>query len=179
LHHYCCQSLNLVKNDSSAIREVIHCKQISPPKSRWGESWLFRFNVCEEFKAMNFKPLCNLVCRKPTIDDARAYCTHVHDQLLLLSEVHDEISHYWEEAFFNHLVHDVLHDKVKLMRSTPNMKERIILMHRILKLGHNMNDTPNHILSSVKWQTKKANLPIRTTIKKLDTISNMTSLVCH
>jgi hypothetical protein len=43
---------------------------------------------------MNLKPLCNLVCRKPTVDDAKARYTHVRDQLLLLSEVHDEASHF-------------------------------------------------------------------------------------
>jgi len=43
---------------------------------------------------MNLKPLCNLVHRKPTINNVRARCTHVHDQLLLPSEVRDEASHY-------------------------------------------------------------------------------------
>jgi hypothetical protein len=43
---------------------------------------------------MNLKPLCNLVCRKPMVDDAKASCTHVHDQLMLLGEVRDETSHY-------------------------------------------------------------------------------------
>jgi hypothetical protein len=43
---------------------------------------------------MNFKPLCNLVCRKLAVDDVKAHCTHVHDQLLLLGEVCDEINHY-------------------------------------------------------------------------------------
>jgi hypothetical protein len=46
---------------------------------------------------MNFKPFCNLICRKLVVDDARAHCTHVHDQLLLSSEVHDEARHYWKE----------------------------------------------------------------------------------
>ncbi len=86
--------MNLAKSDNNAACEVIHCKQISPPKLRRGGSWLFQFNVREEFRAMNLKPLCNLVCRKPTVDDVRACYTHVCDQLLLPDEVHDEVSHY-------------------------------------------------------------------------------------
>jgi hypothetical protein len=54
---------------------------------------LFRFNVHEEFGAMNLKPLCNVVCRKLGVDNAKARCTHICDQLLLPSEVHDEASH--------------------------------------------------------------------------------------
>ncbi len=111
---------------------------------------------------MNLKPLCNLVCRKPTVDDVRARCTHMCDQLLLSNGVCDEANHYYEEAFFNHHIHDVLHDKVKLMRFAPNMKERIIVMHKILKSGHNVSNTRNQISSSIKRRTKKANLPIRT-----------------
>jgi hypothetical protein len=94
LRHYSCQSLNFTKSESSAAHEVIHRKQINPPKSRQGESWLFQFNVHEEFRVMNLKPLCNLVCKKPSVDYARACCTHVHDQLLLPNEVCDETSHY-------------------------------------------------------------------------------------
>ncbi len=116
----------------------------------------------KEFRAMNLKPFCNLVSRKPAVDDVKAHCTHVRDQLVLSGEVRDEASHYWKETFFNHLIHDVFHDKVELMRSTLNTKERTIVMHRILRLSHNANNTPGHISSSVKKQTKSANLPIRT-----------------
>ncbi len=63
---------------------------------------------------------------------------------------------------FNHLVHDVFHDKVELMRSTPNTKDKTIIMHRILKSGHNTNNMLDHISNSIRQQTKKVNLPIRT-----------------
>jgi hypothetical protein len=86
--------LNLAKSDSSAAREVIHHKQISPPKLKQNKSWLFQFNVREKIRAMNVKPLCNLVCRKPTVDNVRARCTHVHNQFLLSNEVCDEANHY-------------------------------------------------------------------------------------
>jgi hypothetical protein len=43
---------------------------------------------------MNLKPLCNLVCKKPIVDDVRARCTHVCDQLLLPNGVCDETNHY-------------------------------------------------------------------------------------
>jgi len=46
------------------------------------------------------------------------------------------------------------------MRSTPNTKERTILMHRILKLGHNTNDTntpPDSLMNSI------ASLKVKTT----------------
>jgi hypothetical protein len=66
------------------------------------------------------------------------------------------------KTFFNHLVHDVLHDKVELMRSTPNTKYRTIIMHRILKSCHNANNMFGHISSSIRPQIKKANPPIRT-----------------
>ncbi len=42
---------------------------------------------------MNLKPLCNLVCRKLVVDDAKACCTHVRDQLVLPNEVRDETNH--------------------------------------------------------------------------------------
>ncbi len=54
----------------------------------------------------------------------------------------------------------MLHDKVELMHSTPNTKEKTILMHRILKLGHNTNDTdtpPNSLMDSI------ASLKVKTT----------------
>jgi len=67
-----------------------------------------------------------------------------------------------------------------MMCSAQNMKERIIVMHRILKLGHNASNMRSHILSFVKQQTKKANLPIKTKYyKKVKNILNMISLVCH
>ncbi len=110
---------------------------------------------------MNFKPFSIVVCRKLMIDDVKAHCTYVRDQVLLPSEVHDEVNHYSKETFFNHFVHDVFHDKVKLMHFTPNMKEKTFVMHKILKSGHNTNITPGHISSFVKRQTKKANIPIR------------------
>ncbi len=43
---------------------------------------------------MNLKSLCNLVCRKPMVDDAKAHCTHVYNQLMLPAEVRDETIHY-------------------------------------------------------------------------------------
>jgi hypothetical protein len=43
---------------------------------------------------MNFKPLCNLVCRKLMVHNVRACCTHVRDQLMLSGEVRDEANHY-------------------------------------------------------------------------------------
>jgi hypothetical protein len=96
------------------------------------------------------------------IDDAWALCAHVSDQLLLLNEVRNEANHYWKETFFNHLVHDALHDKVKLMHFAPNTKERTIVMQRILKSSHNTSNMPGHISSSIWQQTKKASLAIRT-----------------
>jgi hypothetical protein len=86
--------LNLAKNDNNATREIIHHKQISPPKSRQGGRQLFRFNVHEELWAMNLKPLYNLVCRNPMVDNVKARCTHVRDQFMLSNEVHDEANHY-------------------------------------------------------------------------------------
>jgi hypothetical protein len=54
----------------------------------------------------------------------------------------------------------VFHDKVELMRSAPNMKERTIIMYRILKSGHNASNMPGHISSFIRQQTKKANILI-------------------
>jgi hypothetical protein len=34
--------------------------------------------------------------------------------------MNDETGHDNEEAFFDNIVHNVFHDKVQLMRSTPN-----------------------------------------------------------
>jgi hypothetical protein len=87
-------SILVVKSDNIAARELMHHSQKSPPKLKWGGSRLFRFNVLKEFRVVNFKPFCNLVCQKPAVDDAKARCTHVHDQLLLSGEVHDEANHY-------------------------------------------------------------------------------------
>jgi hypothetical protein len=67
-----------------------------------------------------------------------------------------------EKMLFNHLVHDVLHDKVELMRSTPNTKKRTIIMHRLLKSSHNTDKMHSHILSLIRQQTRKVNLPIKT-----------------
>jgi hypothetical protein len=129
---------------------------------------------------MNLKPLCNLICRKPTIDDAKAHCTHVCDQLQLPDEVRDEANHYWEKTFFNHFIHDVLHDKVQLMHFAPNMKERTIVMHRILKSSHNASNTPDHILNFIRQKLRRWIFQLgQSIVKKLETISNMMSPICH
>jgi hypothetical protein len=63
----------------------------------------------------------------------------------------DDFFHLWISKWINpttevgRFVNDVLHDKVELMRSALNTKERTIVMHKILKLGHNVNNTFGHI----------------------------------
>jgi hypothetical protein len=59
-----------------------------------------------------------------------------------------------------------------------NSKERTIVMHRILNLSHNASNTPGHISSSVRRQTKKVNIPIITKYcQEIRTILNRTSLI--
>ncbi len=68
----------------------------------------------------------------------------------------DDSFHLWISEWINPaievdcLVNDMLHDKVELMRSALNTKERTIVMHKILKSGHNANNTFGHISSSVR-----------------------------
>jgi len=95
---------------------------------------------------------------------------NIVSQLIMFDLINfiDDSFHLWISKWINpitevdHLVIDVLHDKVELMRFAPNTKKRTIVMHKILKSGHNVNNTLGHISSSVRRQTKKANLPIMT-----------------
>ncbi len=96
--------------------------------------------------------------------------SNIVSQLIMFDFINfvDDSFHLWISKWINlatevdRFVNDVLFDKVKLMHSAPNTKERTIVMHKILKSGHNANNMFGHISSFVKQQTKKANLPIMT-----------------
>lgn len=84
--------------------------------------------------------------------------SNIVSQLIMFDFINfvDDFFHLWINEWINptievdRLVNDVFHDKVELMRSAPNTKEKTIIMHKILKLGHNVNNTFGHISSSVR-----------------------------